>query len=638
MGRNRIWTAAAAAAFFGITGWAAFHLSRAAGAWNASRAAVAAEGDLSFTSVRLDRISHLAFEQVGSPASYRDAIEFQGRIYLCGPSGLSAYDRGGALVVQYRVGLELPPAPLVRAAVGVAADSNGPELWIATDGAGLLAFDGRAFRQIRPAAEEARKLTSVLPLSAGRILAGSLKSGVLVYDGKRIGAFHPSLAGVAVTALAGSEEDLWIGTLRQGVLRFHAGQLDRFGAAEGVPDPQVLSLAAAGNMAYAGTAMGVAEFRDGKFRRVLAAGYFAASLLPRAAVLDVGTLEEGIVEVPLSPEPGRLRALAFPQPNVPPIERILEMDGRLYVLAADGLYSASGGSLSPVLGQDRAALTDRNVSAVALDKAGKLWVGYFDRGLDILESGRPAVHVEDQHVFCVNRIVVNRDRALTAVATANGLVLFDPTGRERQVLSRADGLIADHVTDVIFRPSGMTLATPAGLTFVDPSGVTSLYAFQGLVNNHVYTLAAYGNRTLAGTLGGLSMIDNGVVTASFNTANSELKHNWITALARVGDDWFAGTYGAGIERLDSAGHWQRFADLAGPMIVNENAMLVTGRAVYAGTLGRGLALYSRESGRWRFIEDGLPSANVTALTVHGGWIYVGTDNGLVRIPEQEIVR
>ena len=34
------------------------------------------------------------------------------------------------------------------------------------------------------------------------------------------------------------------------------------------------------------------------------------------------------------------------------------------------------------------------------------------------------------------------------VATANGLVRFDAAGSQEQVLTRADGLIADHVTDV----------------------------------------------------------------------------------------------------------------------------------------------------------------------------------------------
>ena len=50
-------------------------------------------------------------------------------------------------------------------------------------------------------------------------------------------------------------------------------------------------------------------------------------------------------------------------------------------------------------------------------------------------------------------------------------------------------------------------ATPAGVSFIDASGISSIYAFQGLVNNHVYALASDGARTLAGTLGGLSILD-----------------------------------------------------------------------------------------------------------------------------------
>jgi ligand-binding sensor domain-containing protein len=34
--------------------------------------------------------------------------------------------------------------------------------------------------------------------------------------------------------------------------------------------------------------------------------------------------------------------------------------------------------------------------------------------------------------------------------------------------------------------------------------------------------------------------------------------------------------------------------------------------------------------------SGLPSENVTALAESGGYIYVGTDNGLVRIPEEKL--
>jgi ligand-binding sensor domain-containing protein len=72
------------------------------------------------------------------------------------------------------------------------------------------------------------------------------------------------------------------------------------------------------------------------------------------------------------------------------------------------------------------------------------------------------------------------------------------------------------------------------------------------------------------------------------------------------------------------------------MEIIPNAMLVTPRHVLAGTLGKGLYVYDREKQRWTVLTDGLPSLNVTALTESNETIYVGTDNGLVRIQEQKL--
>jgi ligand-binding sensor domain-containing protein len=516
------------------------------------------------------------------------------------------------------------------------------KLWIATAGEGLLAFDGRTFSQIRPNDGLSRDLTAVLPLASGRVLLGTEKNGVLVWDGQSLARYHSALNELQVTALAGGEPDLWVGTIDRGVFRWHAGQLDHFAESEGLPDPRILSLAVQGTAAYAGTALGVAEFRDGRFTRVLADGFFAKSLLVKSESLVVGTLEEGVLEVALAAQKPRMRNTAT-ETVLAGVERLFTMDSKTYALARGGLYQQSpkGGEFSKVLETPGAVLADGNVSALAVDRGGRLWVGYFDRGLDILEPGfEHATHVENQHVFCVNRIVHADDGALSAVGTANGLVLFDGAGQQKQVLGKAEGLIANQVTDVLLRgdsraPS-ITAATPAGLTTIDASGTSSLYAFHGLVNNHVYALAASGPRVLAGTLGGLSILDAGLVSASFTTANSGLEHNWITAIVGVANDWFIGTYGAGVLKLDSTGRWSTFVDWKAPAEINPNAMLVTDQAVYAGTLGKGLAIFNRGTGRWQFHTSGLPSLNVTALAAGNGYLYVGADNGLVRIVEKEL--
>ena len=138
---------------------------------------------------------------------------------------------------------------------------------------------------------------------------------------------------------------------------------------------------------------------------------------------------------------------------------------------------------------------------------------------------------------------------------------------------------------------------------------------------------------MAGTLGGLSVLHDDTVRVNYTTANSHLKHNWITALTRVGDDWFVGTYGAGVVRLDPSGEWHTFPDLKQDFVVNPNAMLSIGDRVFAGTLDHGLFVFDRASGRWTNATIGLPSKNVTALAGGDGYVYAGTDNGMVRIAE-----
>ena len=137
-------------------------------------------------------------------------------------------------------------------------------------------------------------------------------------------------------------------------------------------------------------------------------------------------------------------------------------------------------------------------------------------------------------------------------------------------------------------------------------------------------------------LGGISLLDQGSVVVNYTTSNSHLKHNWITAVVRVADEWMVGTYGAGVLSLDSSGHFHSFDIGSGNFEVNPNAMLATPNFVLAGTLGNGLYWYDRSSERWSVIRQGLPSLNVTALNDSGSFIYVGTDNGLVRMAEAKL--
>ena len=610
-----------------VTIWRTSHATQEASA------EVLGKSELPVRVFSVNRVAAAGVEPIAASPGFRDIVAYQGTIVVSARAGLFVYDRNGALHHSYRAGIELPPAELGSMAVGTISGSAEPEVFIATRGEGLLAFNGTQFRQILPADSGLRIVTSVLALGSGRLLLGTERRGVLAFDGRWLSPFHARLNATHVTALAGDDADIWIGTLDSGVFHQHAGQLEQLSA---LPDPQVLSIAVGNQAAYVGTPLGIVEFRKGQRLRTLVDGFFARTIAVRGETLYVGTEDEGIVQVTLGEALSRSRV----EPNPPespamPIRSLASIEGQVYAVGDSAIYDYDSARKQwrPVLSAGDFVMADRNVAALALT-GGRLWIGYFDRGLDVVDASlERAVHHENDTLFCINRIVPDVKQARTAVATANGLVMFDALAQPRQVLGRRDGLLSDHVTDVAFRDGVMVVATPAGLSFVDRSGVRSLYAFHGLVNNHVYTVATQGAETVAGTLGGLSVLNGDAVRASYTTANSHLKHNWITALVSVGDEWFVGTYGAGVLRLDSSGEWHSFPDLKEGFVVNPNAMVVSDGQLYAGSLDRGLFVFDRASGRWTNTTVGLPSKNVTALVTGGGYLYVGTDNGLVRIAE-----
>ena len=391
-------------------------------AWRAQRTLGGSERELA-EAARLDvdvrpvaGQANPGFEALSAPAVFRSAASFEGRLYLAGPAGLYAYALDGTPEHIYRTGLDLPAAPLGAMRVGTLADAREPELLIATGGEGVLAFDGHGFRQIRPRNAEARQVTALEPLSSGRLLMGTAKLGLLVWDGKALSRFHATTNNTYVTAIAGTEAELWVGTLDRGVLHWRGGQTETIGEAEGLPDARVESLAVDGERVFVGTPVGVAELDGGKVARVLAAGRYAKARLVDGGDLMVGQGDGGVLRVSLDGRAGRAawagvrRNIGFTAERTAggeAVEQVLAVGDARYAVTGSGLTvsEADGGWRTAIAGGEH-LLTDRDVSQVMVASDGRIWVGYFDRGLDILAAtGGAVTHIEDEHVFCVNRIV-----------------------------------------------------------------------------------------------------------------------------------------------------------------------------------------------------------------------------------------
>src|SRR4029077_14153854 len=94
--------------------------------------------------------------------------------------------------------------------------------------------------------------------------------------------------------------DLWVGTLDQGVRHRHAATTDVFAEEQGLPDRQVQAITLVGDKAYVGTPLGVAEFEQSRFSRVLASGVLVTCLHVEGDVLWVGSVDQGVLRVPLT--------------------------------------------------------------------------------------------------------------------------------------------------------------------------------------------------------------------------------------------------------------------------------------------------------------------------------------------------
>ena len=608
--------------------------------WNVRNAiargqrAAASAGQVAVLNRPLSRIGS-PFQTIFPAAEFRSAALFERNLFVASRSALTRFSEG-ELKQRWQVGQDLPPFPLSSLAVrtGIAT----PELWVATEGGGVVIYNGSTLRQMLPVELPLRTITAILPLRNSRVALGT-GAGLYLSDGNNWRLIHPQFAHAEVTALAGDEDQIWIGTRRDGAWIWRGGEAVHL---DNLPDPQILSICARGNMAWIGTPVGIAEFTAGKYSRHLADGVFARALAEDRGSLWVGTIDEGTLKIPLSTH--------LPPPRQSGLEQ-LEANTNVFINIPNDLLAITPRHiLEPsnegreILSASATDLESGHITAIHRGADRRLWVGYFDRGLDLIDLSDHAErrHIEDDTLFCINRIKEDPQTSTVAVGTANGLALFDSNGELRQILDRKAGLISSHITDILFPAESRTkrslvIATPGGLSFLDDNGISSIYAFQGLVNNHVYTLAEMNGALYAGTLGGFSAVKNGLVQASFTTANSQLKQNWITSSAVFDGELYLGTYGSGV--VEVRGAEVRSAEgFEGRIEINANAMVATGQALYAGTAGHGLAILRRGEKRWRIVSEGLPSADVTALEAQDGELYIGTENGLAHASERELLR
>ncbi|HSO76583.1 MAG TPA: hypothetical protein VLU47_17245, partial [Blastocatellia bacterium] len=509
-------------------------------------------------------------------ADVRAAASFAGAQYLATSGGLFSLDESGNVKRRYSTLDGLPDNDLTALAV------FRDRLFIGAASAGLIGFDGNEFTGFSFSAPKATRV-SVLRATDSELLIGTLDGGLFEYDGERFTRRVSSAAGTdmnRVTALLPFESRLYIGTQDRGLFIWREARIEQLTTSDGLPSPHVTALVAMPPSLSQAGAIGVATdfavvaVNDANEIKPVTSRANITSLAVSGGRLWAGLFSGGVIDLggdrAASPD---ARSTLSETPGLPPQvpTTVYAAGGRLWALTQEGAFvrdeSAAGPAFEPVatsLAGER-VLTTGYITSLAFDAAGRLWVGYFDRGIDLIatETSERVSHIEDDRVREVNFIAYDPGEDRMLAATSRGLVSFDGRMKQSAITRQQGGLINDSVTHVSVaevsasipgspdrnRDHALVLATAGGLTELAGGRARSLTAFHGLSSNHLYTSAPVGSRLFVGSLAGLVELEDLRVVRSYKTSNSRLSHDWITALAEAGGTLYIGTNGGGIDAL-----------------------------------------------------------------------------------------
>ncbi len=304
------------------------------------------------------------------------AEDGKGNLYIGTRNGIGVYHEGKITVMR----TDDPVRGVIY--TDAVAQSDGTLWFSASDGGGIVSFDGQEWK--RYGAKEG--------LTDRNVLCLAVDPGDTVWAGTHHGAFRfhrgrweavareRETVGNNICAIAFPRGRLAFGT-HQGLFVLRGDRWTRYTEKQGLPDRTVLALLADGQRCYVGTLRGLAIFTNGKFTPVEALkGEAVHSLLKTGrGVLYVGT-DRGLFEI----TKGRARRLGI----------------------RDGLF-------------------DLRVSGLARDEGGNLWVSTA-RGLSRYDGERFVNFTRDEGFADdrINAVLVDRE-GIKWLATAQGISRFD---------------------------------------------------------------------------------------------------------------------------------------------------------------------------------------------------------------------
>lgn len=585
----------------------------------------ATDSDVVFKIVELRPPDTKDLTLIARRSDVRDIVWYDGKVWVATGSGLLQMDNHFS-ALQFISSLDgLPSNDLTCLTV------YDHKLFIGTADGRLLSYDGHSLREYR--FERSLQRLQSLSVINGRLYLAA--SRLLSYDGR---AFHVESEGALFTVAAELNGTGYFGTFANGLVLKQEGRKLHYGRSDGLLSQRIVSLQSLEGRMLIGTDLGLVELESGRFRTLLRLPGLCSFQIRDGKgylVKDTGDLFEF--------DPYK------PSESLVPIERrwprvssckLSQLDGYLFLLTDRGVWVAGQGERTfrkLELESQAGVISDNAVSSLAVDGRGRLWIGYFSRGIDIaLQTGELITHIEDEFVREINSLFWDSSRGRMLVATSAGLHVFDENLHSSWFNEKA-GIISRNVSSInLVKPltsqSGevLALSTARGLSLESGGRFKNYTTLHGLASSSVYAACTLGNRLYVGTLGGLAVFEAGRLVNNYTQSNSGLSANWVTSLIRIENRLYIGTYGGGVDILEDGGQIRSLKEEIGKFEVNFNAMVTDGRRLYVGTLNDGLWTMDLVTKKWRQFRQGLPTANVMSIATTADTVYIGTMNGIIR--------
>jgi ligand-binding sensor domain-containing protein len=620
---------------------------------------------------------------IQSIRNVRDVAIFDGSYFAATDGGLVEYDPEGKLSRRYSVLDGLPESDLTCLSI------FNERLIIGTRSHGLVVFNtsrgnrgnlGNRFESYRWLDRDAQGVAALLE-NRGRLLIGTFAGGLLEFDGVN---FKERTAGeerkrlLQISCLAADESRIYAGAFADGLWINEAGRWWHFTTSDGLPSNRVVGIVTDDDFIFVATDFGLASASisqlienagsssPAKFQTLITLPSLTSIAVDRDAILlskDNGELYR-LVKNSRSSSNLQIIPLSWNRPEYLSSCRLKQLTQLIgqekgespWLLSSSGLWRAtrqvernSGRIVLSQFGdeQDPAYLpgypSSNIITSLAVDDRGRLWAGSFRDGIGIFTpEGRKISHLISESIREINALVWDQEAKRMSSATSQGLVLFDHALGPKRI-SKVDGLLSNSISHLALTSANnaaipatrarLILATNRGLSLGEGNQWKALTNVNGLPGPGVYTVAQHRESIYAGTLNGLAQINGGQVTRVFKDSNSNLSHNWVTALCAIGPKLFVGTYGGGVFELTPAGELAGFVSEIGRQMVNPNAMVSDGERVYVGTLDGAWVLDLR-SQKWTRLKTELPSTMVMSIATDDEHVYFGTSSGIARVEKE----